>query len=88
MEVADATVSNFADAFLAVQKISEELSAELAETPSAEVAQSLQREAQNEMAQAVEEAGISVKEYNDIAVGMKGDPMLAERVETAINENR
>ena len=88
LDVDDATVSEFADAFLSVQEISEDLTEKLSEAPSAEAAQTMQREAQDKMAQSVEESGISVEEYNDIAVGMRQDPELAERVKTAVNEAR
>ncbi|MBK5929499.1 hypothetical protein CCR82_02860 [Halochromatium salexigens] len=88
LDVDDATVSEFADAFLSVQEISEDLTEKLSEAPSAEAAQTMQREAQDEMAKSVEDSGISVEQYNDIAVGMRQDPELAERVKTAVNEAR
>ncbi|MBK5940628.1 DUF4168 domain-containing protein [Halochromatium roseum] len=88
MTVDDSTVSNFADAFLSVQEISEDLTDKLSNAPSAEAAQSLQREAQDEMAQKVEEAGISVEQYNEIAISIRRDPKLAERVKTAVDQAR
>ncbi|MFP4245607.1 MAG: DUF4168 domain-containing protein [Halochromatium sp.] len=88
LDVDDETVSEFADAFLSVQEISEDLTEELSDAPSAEAAQTLQREAQDKMAKSVEESGISVEQYNDIAVGMRQDPELAERVKTAVDEAR
>ncbi|MEA1053598.1 DUF4168 domain-containing protein [Lamprobacter modestohalophilus] len=88
MNVDDSTVSNFADAFLAVQEISEDLTDKLSDAPSAEAAQSLQRETQDEMAQKVEETGISVEQYNEIAISIRRDPKLAERVKTAVDQAR
>jgi hypothetical protein len=88
VEVDDATVSNFADAFLSVQEISQGLSDQLAEAEGTEAAQEMQQEAQQEMAEAVEEAGISVSDYNQIAVGMRQDPELAERVREAVDDKR
>ncbi len=88
MKVDDATVSRFADAFMSVQDMSEDLTEKLSEAPSAEAAQTLQREAQEEMAQTVEESGISVEQYNEIAIGMRSDPKLAERVKTAVDQAR
>jgi hypothetical protein len=88
VQVDDATVSNFADAFVSVQEISEGLTEKLSEAPSAEAAQSMQREAQDEMAKTVEDNGISVEEYNEIAIGMRQDPQLAERVKAAVDEAR
>ena len=87
-DVDDATVSNFADAFLSVQEISQGLSDQLAEAEGTDAAQEMQQEAQEEMAEAVEEAGISVSDYNQIAVGMRQDPELAERVREAVDEKR
>jgi hypothetical protein len=88
MKVDDSAVSNFADAFLSVQEISEDLTEKLSNAPSAEAAQSLQREAQDEMAKKVEETGITVEQYNEIAIGMRRDPKLAERVKTAVDQAR
>ncbi len=88
LDVDDATVSDFADAFLSVQEISADLTEKLSEAPSAEAAQTLQREAQDKMAQTVEESGISVEQYNDIAVGMRRDQELAQRVKTAVDQAR
>jgi hypothetical protein len=48
MDVDDATVSNFAEAFLSVQEITQDLTEELSEAPTAEEAQSMQREARDE----------------------------------------
>lgn len=88
MDVDDETVSNFADAFLSVQELSEDLTDKLSEAPDAEAAQSMQREAQDEMAQSVEESGLSVEQYNEIAIGMRQDPKLAERVKAAVDQAR
>ncbi|NBC48430.1 MAG: DUF4168 domain-containing protein [Gammaproteobacteria bacterium] len=88
MNVDDNTVSRFADAFLAVQEISDDLTEKMAEAENAESAQSMQSEARQDMAQAVEDNGISVKQYNDIASGMQRNPQLAERVQAAIEEAR
>lgn len=88
MNVDDSTVSTFADAFLAVQEISEDLTEKLSDAPTAEAAQSMQREAQDQMAQTVEETGISVEQYNEIAIGLRRDPKLAERVKTAVDQAR
>ncbi|WP_462320513.1 DUF4168 domain-containing protein [Halochromatium sp.] len=86
MNVDDKKVEDFAEAFLSVQEISEDLTAKLSDAPNADNAQSMQREAQDKMAEKVEESGLSVEEYNDIAIGMRRDPKLADRVKTAINE--
>ncbi len=88
MEVDTETLSGFADAFLSVQGIREDLAENLAEATTTEAAQAMQREAQEEMAQAVQESGISVQEYNDIAVGMQTNAELAGRVEAAIEQAR
>ncbi len=88
MNVDDTMVSNFAEAFLSVQELSDELTNKLAEAPNPEAAQSMQREAQDEMAESVEKSGISVEQYNEIAIGMRQDPKLAERVKAAVDQAR
>jgi len=88
VNVDDATLSEFADAYLSVQEIRQDLSDQLAEAPDRAAAQTMQRQAQDEMAQAVKDSGVSVQEYNDIAVGLQNDPELAQRVKEAIDQVR
>ncbi|TVP55309.1 MAG: DUF4168 domain-containing protein [Halomonadaceae bacterium] len=48
---------------------------------SEDQARELQQEAQTEMVQVIEEAGMDVQEYNAIAVAYNSDPSIQERVD-------
>jgi len=79
--VTDQTVDTFADAFVAVQGIREEYTERLHGASDEAEAQALQQEAQEEMMRAVEQSGMSVQEYNEVAMALQNDPALMERVQ-------
>ncbi len=83
VEVDDQTLDQFVTAFLDVRDIQAEFSEELGGVEDRERAQALQAEAQDQMVEAVEEAGLSVQEYNQVATQMQNDPELRERVTRA-----
>ena len=80
-ELSDETLEQFTDAMAEVRSIGQEYSDRIANAEGAEEAQALQRDAQEEMMSAVEEAGLSVQQYNAIAQRMNQDPELMERVQ-------
>ncbi len=84
LDVDEATVERFAVASVEVQRMNRELTEEMNAASNVTEAQELQRKAQEEMAQAVEEEGISVREYNEIATAMQQDPALAARINAKI----
>jgi hypothetical protein len=51
-----------------------------------ETAQEVQQRAQQQMIDAVEEAGLSVEEYNQIATLMSTDPELQERISSKLED--
>ena len=79
--VTDQTVDTFVDAFVAVQGIREEYTERLHGASDEAEAQALQQEAQEEMMRAVEQSGMSVQEYNEVAMALQNDPALMERVQ-------
>lgn len=81
--VDDRTLDRFVTAFLDVRDIQAEFAERLGSVEDREQAQSLQSEAQDEMIAAVEDAGLSVQEYNQVATMMQEDPELRERVTEA-----
>lgn len=83
-DVTDQQLEQFADALSDVRELGSQYSTEISAAESQEEAQELQREAQTEMVAAVEEAGLSVREYNTIAELMSQNPDLMERVETML----
>jgi len=77
----DQTIDTFVDAFVAVQDIRENYTERLHSASEESEAQALQQEAQEKMLQAVESAGMSVQEYNEVALALQNDPQLMERVQ-------
>ena len=84
--VDEGTIEKFADAFVEVQRVREALTVELQEIEDERKANELVQEARNEMVAAVEEKGLSVDEYNEVANQMDSNPDLRERVVAALEE--
>jgi hypothetical protein len=80
MEMDSETLDSFADAYVEVRNIQSDFADQLGSVEDREKAQELQREAQEEMVSAVEDAGLSVQEYNQVASQMQNDPELREKV--------
>lgn len=74
------TVDEFVVAYKAVADIREEFSERIQQSGDREDAQALQREAQVEMIEAVEETGLDVDTYNSISRIMSQDPQFAQQV--------
>lgn len=75
-------IESFVDAQSELQQIQQEYTSQIQQADESEVEQ-LQKEAQQEMASAVEDAGLKVKEYNRIAQASRNDQELANRIENA-----
>ncbi|AGA34826.1 putative conserved secreted protein [Thioalkalivibrio nitratireducens DSM 14787] len=75
------TVDTFVDAFIAVQQIREDFAERLQSASDEHEAQTMQQEAQHEMMRAVEESGMSVQEYNEVAIALQDDPELMQQVQ-------
>lgn len=76
----DATLENFADAFIEVQSIQTSASQEMEQAGDPAEAQDIQQRAQEEMVQAVIDTGLTVETYNRIAQQMNTDIDLREDV--------
>ncbi len=61
--------------------VREEYVSRIENADSEDEARQLQQEAQSEMVDTIEEAGMSVQEYNAIAVAYNSNPEIQERVE-------
>jgi len=85
VDVGEQELDQFAEAFLAVQEIQTEISEELQAATDESEAQDLQRQAQEEMVSAVEDSGLSVEEYNQIAQLMNSDPEIRDGIMERIN---
>jgi hypothetical protein len=80
------TLDRFVDAFVAVQQIREDFAARLQDVDSEAEAQAMQQEAQEEMISAVEENGLNVEQYNQVAMALQSDPAMMQRVQQMAEE--
>lgn len=78
--VSDQALEQFADAASTVRDVREEYSAEIQSTQDEEKAQALRSEAQQKMVVAVQQAGLSVSDYNMIAQRLQTDGELMQRL--------
>lgn len=86
MALTEQTVDTFVDAFVAVQEIRHDFAERLQEAADETQAQAMQQEAQEEMMRAVEEEGMSVQEYNEVAMALQQDPELMQQVQQKAEE--
>ncbi|MFP3873981.1 MAG: DUF4168 domain-containing protein [Thiohalophilus sp.] len=79
-DIDDESLKKFKDAFANVNEIRESFAGKLEDTEDPEKAQEMQQKAQEEMVSAVEDADLSVEEYNQIFAAVQQDPELQEEV--------
>jgi hypothetical protein len=85
-EVSEEQLAQFVDALAEISVIRQTAAAELEAAADMEEAERVHREAQEQMIEAVESAGLSVDEYNRIATLMGTDPELSQRVHSKLQE--
>ena len=86
--VSDEELEAFAEAYLEVEDVQQELEAELHAAQSNEEAQEIQQRAIAEIRDAVEETGMDFETYGLIAQRLQQDPALIQRVESTIEQMR
>lgn len=79
-------LEQFADAYRSIVILSREYAPKLKAAADIEEAEALNKEAQGKMIQAIEDAGLSKAEYQQIAEGLKADPSLVEKVNKILQE--
>lgn len=85
--VDDGKLKSFAVAFLGVTKVSQTYKPKIEAAQSDADRQTLQKEAGQEMVEAVNEAGgINLEEYNQIIEAAQTDPALAQKINTHITQ--
>lgn len=84
IEVSDQDVENFADAYVAVQTINQQYTEKLQNVEEAEKATALQQEARDKMQQAVEDSGLTISDYQEIAQAAGQDEELRSDIEQAV----
>ena len=83
VDVSDEEIQSFAAAMIDVQELGQEWTQRMQETEDQEELSQMQQEAQEEMIGAIEDHGMTVEEYNEIATAAQQDPELAQEIEQA-----
>jgi hypothetical protein len=86
-DVDDATLDRFAKAAVDLQRIEASASTEMDQIVNGAEIGEIQLRTQRDMTSAVENAGLSVEEYNRIAKLMSSDPEVRERIMERVNAN-
>lgn len=85
-EVSDQQLQQFATAQMQISEIQQDFSARLQGVEDAEEAHELQVKANEEMTDAVEEAGLDVQAFNEIAMAIQNDPELQQRLTAMLHD--
>jgi len=83
VEVSDADIEAFAAALIDVQQIGQDWTQRMQEAEDQDEIAQMREDAREEMTVAIEEHGLTVQEYNEIATAAQGDPELAQRIQQA-----
>ncbi len=86
VEVSDHQLEQFADAQIQITEIQQDFAGRLQEVDDPEQAHELQVQANEEMTEAVEEIGLSVQDFNEIAMAIQNDPELQQRLTALLQE--
>ncbi len=85
-DFSDEELQQFVDLQDRIGEIREEYVSQIEAAESEDKARQLQQEAQSEMVSAIEDAGMSVQEYNAIAVAYNSNPDVQKRVDEMAGE--
>ena len=84
IEVSDQQLEQFAEAQIEIAGIQQEFSGRLQAVEDPDKARDIQREANQEMTTAVENAGLDVQSFNQIAMAIQNDPELQQDLTTML----
>ena len=84
----DKKLDQFADAYVAIERIHAQAESALAISPDVETASRVEQEAQIAMVQAVERSGLVVEEFNQIATLAELNPDLGAEVARRVDARR
>ena len=82
----DPQLQKFADAYRSIVMLSREYAPRIKAAADIKEAEELNREAQGKMIGAIEQAGLSKDEYQQIASSLRSDPALLERVNKILQQ--
>lgn len=84
LDLSDSDVEKFAKAQDEVQSVREDYSGKLRDVEDTEKAREIQAEMQEEMLQAVKDAGMDAQKYNEVSQAAMQDEELRKRIEDAM----
>lgn len=84
----DEKIEQFADAYLAIEQIHAQAAMELKETRDAASADKIKANAETQIIEAVEQSGLRLDEFNQIADLLKVDAQLRQRVAERVKQRR
>jgi len=86
VEISDADIDAFVAALGEVQALGEEWTERMRAAESERDIADMRETAREEMMRAIEDHGLTVEQYNQIATAAQDDPELAQRIQQAIAE--
>ena len=84
----DEKITQFADAYLAIEQIHAQTATELKQTPDAGAADKVKARAETQIIDAVEQSGLRLDEFNQIADLMALDPELRQKIASRVQQRR
>jgi hypothetical protein len=87
-EVTEQELQKFATAQVDISAIQQDFAGRLQGVEDPEKAHELQIQANEEMTEAVEEAGLDVESFNNIAMAIQNDPELQQRLTAMLQSQR
>lgn len=85
-DVSEQQLQQFAEAQIQISEIQQEFAGRLQNVEDPEKAHELQIQANEEMTDAVEGAGLDVDSFNEIAMAIQNDPELQQRLTTMLQD--
>lgn len=85
-DVSESQIDAFVDAHVAVNDVREEYTERLQAAEDQEEAQQLQQEANEAMTSAIEDSGMDVEEYEEVAMAVNADPEVRDEVMQRLDE--
>jgi hypothetical protein len=87
-EVSESELQQFATAQVQISEIQQDFAGRLQGVEDPEKAHELQIKANEEMTEAVEDAGLDVESFNTIAMAIQNDPELQQRLTAMLQDQR
>jgi GTP1/Obg family GTP-binding protein len=87
-DVTEQELEKFAKAQLQISEIQQDFAGRLQGIEDPEKAHELQVQANEEMTEAVEEVGLDVESFNEIAMAIQNDPELQQRLTAMLQDQR